>query len=330
MRANIPKNSPHPDDSRTTMELDGIYLRAMQEISAHLMDHLPAEESLWLTLSQTEALLMEAQLQNAPLHDVFGSGGTAAFCQSIVDEYRQTHPQTGSGDPTPIPASLDPSLHRKPSKNEPKGGVNYHRKRRGTAILITGMSLVFLLLACWYTGLLHFLTAGSAFYLDELHNFTSVSEPIADAPTVRFTIPLAQATDIGLILYSDGEGHTITLTEIQSSDYRLNTGTEEHIQLTDYRRWALRLQYPVDAGYLSVSYIEPGMTGEAMLTLPDGTVHTEKISLDRSGAAERGYEYVVLKILELPADIPVEGYDLTVTLSAPKRVIWTRTGVGDR
>ncbi len=329
MRANIPKNSP-PTRHSPSMELEGKYLRAMEEISAHLMDHLPAEETLWQTLSQTEALLIEAQMQNASLYDVFGNGGTAAFCQSIVDEYRQTHPYVEGKDPVPLPASRDPSLHHKAAKNEPRSGINYHRKRRGTVLLITAMSLAFLLLAAWYTGFLHFLTVGSAYYLDELHNFTSTAEPIAGAPMASFTVPLARATDIGLILYSDGDGHTITLTEIYATDYRLDTGTAENVRLTDYRRWFLRLKYPVDAGYLSVSYIEPGISGEATLTLPDGTVHTSKISLESSGSDRQGYEYVVLKVLDLPADIPVEGCDLAVTLNPPKRIVWTRTGVGER
>jgi DNA-binding ferritin-like protein (Dps family) len=103
MRANIPKQDPN----RSASELNGIYLQAMREISARLMDALPAGDELWQTLGQAEAMLLEAQMQGIPLQSLFGQGGVPSFCQSIVDEYRADH---GQAEDTMIPASQDPSV----------------------------------------------------------------------------------------------------------------------------------------------------------------------------------------------------------------------------
>jgi DNA-binding ferritin-like protein (Dps family) len=89
MRVNLPKREPNPSES----DLKGIYLQAMREISARLMDALPADDELWQTLGQVEAMLLEAQIQGMPLKSLFGQGGVASFCQSIVDEYRSEHPE---------------------------------------------------------------------------------------------------------------------------------------------------------------------------------------------------------------------------------------------
>ena len=83
MRANIPKE-PRPP----VVELEGIYLQAMKEASVRLMDVFPAGNDLWEMLGQIEAMLLEAQLREMPLTELFGEGGVAAFCQSIVDEYK--------------------------------------------------------------------------------------------------------------------------------------------------------------------------------------------------------------------------------------------------
>ena len=142
MKANIPdpqtegltssKNTP-------SMELEGVYLRAMQDISARLMEALPAEESLWQTLAQTESLLLEAQFSGASPQDVFGIGGVAGFCQSIVDEYNQRR----AGELRDIPAAHDPAVRKSRKTHTPRSDIMIRRKRRATIGLIAAFSLIF-------------------------------------------------------------------------------------------------------------------------------------------------------------------------------------------
>ncbi len=313
------------------MELQGIYLRAMQDISARLMEALPAEDALWQTLTQTESLLIEAQLAGASLHDVFGSGGVAAFCQSIVDEYNRER----AGQPRDIPAAADPALRHAKEKHEPRGGINYHRKRRATAALIVAFSLLFVLLATWYTGILNFLVKGSAYYLDELYNFNSTVVPSSPDP-ISFTLPLTETVDIDRILYVDAEGRSLTLTALSSKEWFQDIPTAEtgengegQIHQKSYL-WYIRIRYPVDAGYLSVQYTEPGKGGHATVSLPSGEILTLSLSTLNAGSDGRGYEYVELEVADIPASVVTDGAMLSVTLSSPQTVTWERIGTGFR
>ncbi len=337
MRANLPKQSPPTTETEAShppsLELGGVYLQAMQDISTCLMEKLPAEDSLWQTLAQAESLLIGAQVNQMSLHDVFGAGGVAAFCQSIVDEYNRDHP----GERHAVPAAADPSLRESYGQNEPRGGINYRRKRRATALLIAGFSLFFAILALWYTGLLAYLTKGSAYYLDELYHFTSTSTAVSAEP-LTFTVPLTPATGINRILYTDADAHTLTLTHVRYDKKLLAVEDSASSSLNDnqgqvYREtyvWCVRIRYPVDVGYTEVHYVEPGYNGTATLTLPNGEVITSPIVPHDSGADGRGYEYIEFEVATLPASTPTDGAILSVTLDPPNAVTWTRISVGPR
>ena len=336
MRANIPNPSLEETENKKntpSIELEGGYLRAMQEISAKLMNELPAEESLWQTLAKTETLLLEAQLSETPLQAVF-SGGTAGFCQAIVDEYNQRR----KGEARDTPAAHDPSLCKRQKAPSPRGGVPLYRKRRATAILVSVFALVFAVLAVWYTGLLNFWIKGSAYYLDELYHFEDTVTPVSDEP-LSFSVPLMPVADLDYVLYADENGNAVlTLTEIYYSE-RLREVESENGDLdidsehTAYEKtivYCVTIQYPVQAGYTRVTYIEPGTRGTATLRTPSGEVLTSEVSAARSGSAGEGYEYVSLEIADIPAFFNTEGVTVSVTIDPPRSVEWKRIGLGLR
>ena len=154
MRANLPKN-PRP----AATELEGIYLQAMKEVSVRLMDALPAGNDLWEMLGQVEAMLLEAQLREMPLSELFGDGGVSAFCQSIVDEYK------ADGEVV-TPASASRLVKPEKRLDGPRGGLNYRRHLVRSGILAVVLTLAFALIALWYTGILRYWTAGDSYYLE--------------------------------------------------------------------------------------------------------------------------------------------------------------------
>ncbi len=339
MRANFPKDPPEggknqsqrPQKNPVTMELSGVYLQAMQEISARLMDRLPAGDYLWQTLARCESLLIEAQITESTLRDVFGSGGAAAFCQSIVDEYVRTHQEEAEpqrGKKNLAPASHDRRVGRGKSTREPRGGINYYRKRNATIAMVSAFSAVFLLLALWYLGVLRYWTMGDDFYMEELYNFRSTVTDLSGetGSTVTLTLPLKNSHAIGYPLYIDENGKAITLTSLTSEEHFVAQGSVG----TFYTRWLIRITYPVDAGFNRITYIEPGRSGRAILTLPDGTVMESMISGHSSGSAGDGYEYVVLSILDLPRKTDLTGGTIQIELTPPVRVTWERTSIGWR
>ncbi len=333
MRANIPKKNTleeQPTNDRPAMELQGVYLRAMQDISARLMEALPADEALWHTLTKTEALLIEAQLAEIPLQKVFEHGGVAGFCQSIVDEYNQER----KGQARDVPAAHDPSLRRRHRIPEPKGGINYYRKRRATVALIAAFSLLLVVLAVWYTGLLNYWVKGSSYYLDELYHFSNTVSAASDEP-IQITLPLSSAAGLNHILYADAAGNTLTLTELSYAEHlqKISDSSTEAAEDAVYQKnliWRVHIRYPVDVGYMKVRYIEPSSSGTAVLTLPTGETMQAKVSAYNSGSAGRGYEYTMLEVLDIPASMDTEGAVLTITLDPPRAVEWRRVSMGWR
>ena len=335
MKANIPDLQTEdvtPSKSTPSMELEGVYLRAMQDISARLMEALPAEESLWQTLAQTESLLLEAQLSGASLQDVFGIGGVAGFCQSIVDEYNQRR----AGETRDIPAAHDPSIRKSRKTRTPRSDIMIRRKQRATVGLIAAFALIFAILAVWYSGLLGFWTKGSRYYLDELYHFSDTVTPVSEEP-LSFTVALTPSVGLDYVLYTDEEGRAVlTLTEIYYSECLHEAGedaTDLDTEHTAYRKnfvFCVTICYPVQVGYTRITYIEPGTDGTATLTTPDGETMTFSVSASRSGSAGEGYEYVSLEIADLPASFNTEGITVSVTLEPPRFVEWNRIGVGLR
>jgi DNA-binding ferritin-like protein (Dps family) len=319
MRANIPKE-PRPP----VTELEGIYLQAMKEASVRLMEALPAGRELWEMLGQIEAMLMEAQAREMPLNELFGDGGVAGLCQSIVDEYKV------DGE-VAIPAAADRTVEFDKRIFGPRGGVNYRRHRVTSVIIATVLTLAFTLLALWYTGILRYWTAGDSYYLEELHNFQSTVTD-TDSDPISLTLPLKRASGLGETLYGDADGYDIML---QSLDTYSHTGsyTDPDTGKTVYVKmssWILYMTYTVESDFKQITYVEPPSSGTVTVTLADGTVHVGRLSWVESGSAGSGREFARISVIELPADTDTEGATLTVVLDPPKRVEWKRVSTGYR
>lgn len=320
MRANLPKNPPR----QPLVELEGIYLQAMKEVSVHLMDALPAGDELWGMLGQIETMLLEAQLHEMPLSELFGNGGVAAFCQSIVDEYR------ADGEMI-LPAAQDKSVKADVKPQKPRGGVSGRRHRRMTVLMATALILLLSVLALWYTGVLNYWTGGDSYYLEELHNFQNkITELPADPITL--TLPLERTSGRADMLYADGEGFDITFTAVDTHEH-MGSFTDPETGKTTYQKmlsWYLRFTYAVESDFNRVAYVEPAASGTVTVTFPDGETYTGKLSWVSSGATENGREYASLAVIDLPADMDVKGATLTVTLDPPHLVEWERVSTGRR
>lgn len=321
MRANIPRKPDRPNSH----ELSGPYLRAMQEISIRLMDVMPATDELWQILGQTESLLLEAQLREMPLQEVLGKGGTAAFCQSILDEYMERNEVTAP------PAAFDPAVKAAKPRTEPRGGINLHRKKIFTAVCVTVLCLVISSFLCWYLGFWNYWTGGSSYYLKELYNFTETTRSVTAAP-VRLTFPLRRTGTVDQILYTDPDLHTVSLTHIGYETHTVKQlDTENHkVVEKKYQNWYVELVYTVHADFKTVSYVEPGGSATAKVVMPDGTEHICSLEWIQSGAYGEGYEYARLKIIELPAEVSVEGATVELDLGVLRLVEWNRIGTGMR
>jgi len=322
MRANIPREpTPH---TAPPAELEGIYLHTMQEISVRLMETLPAGDDLWRTLGQVEALLLEAQFQGRVLNEIFGKGGVAAFCQSILDEYAR------EGKTGELPAAQDKTVGRPPKNREPRGGINYRRKKRFTVAFITLTFMLLCALAFWYVGLWNYWTGGSSYYLQELHNFEETVTPLSGS-SLTVELPLTQRIDVDRLLYTDG-AYTLTVGEVGCTQY-MKAVKDESTGKTVYQKtqsWYLSIVYTVDSDFRHVSYVEPSATGTATVTFADGSQKTTPLSWLSSGAQDAGYEYVHLVVIELPADVDTTGATVSVDLGVPNLVQLKRVSTGRR
>lgn len=323
MRVNLPKRESTPGDS----DLKGIYLQAMQEISARLMDALPAGDGLWQILGQTEAMLLEAQMQGMPLKSLFGQGGVPSFCQSIVDEYRAEHPEEQDDL---IPASKDPSVRERAKPKEPRGGENYRKKKRMTVALSVVAALLVSALVLWYVGLIRYWTGGSSYYVEELHNFRE-SVTAATREPIRFEIPLQKAYGLNQVLYDDGT-YRLTLHDVDYNEY-VKAYRDESTGKTEYRKtrgWYFTVIYTVRSSFTEVSYVEPNAKGTAKVTLPDGTGLSEDLSWLNSGAYGEGTEFMRFVIMETAESTDLTGATVLVDLGIPNLVMLERIGTGFR
>lgn len=323
MRVNLPKRGPTPSES----DLKGVYLQAMQEISGRLMDTLPAGDELWHILGQTEAMLLEAQLREMPLKTLFGQGGVASFCQSIMDEYRADHAQTGN---TILPASRDPSVRESRKPKEPRGGKGYQRKKRLTVSLSVLAVLLVVCLAFWYVGLFRYWTAGSSYYVEELHNFKE-TVTAADEEPIRFQIDLKKAYGLNQALYDDGT-YRMVLHDVDYNEY-VKAYRDEATGKTEYRKtrgWYFTVIYTVRSGFNTVSYVEPNAKGTAKVILPDGTTFSGDLSWLNSGAHGEGTEFMRFIVFESPENTDLTGAKVEVDLGIPNLVKLERISTGFR
>jgi DNA-binding ferritin-like protein (Dps family) len=323
MRANIPKQDPN----RSASELNGIYLQAMREISARLMDALPAGDELWQTLGQAEAMLLEAQMQGMPLQSLFGQGGVPSFCQSIVDEYRADH---GQAEDTMIPASQDPSVKMSRKSKEPRGGESYQRKKRLTVALTVAALLLVACLVLWYVGLFRYWTGGSSYYVEELHNFKETVTVATEEP-ILFQIPLQKVHGMNQVLYDDGT-YRMTLHDVDYNEY-VKAYRDEETGKTEYRKtrgWYFTVIYTVHANFHNVSYVEPNAKGTANVILPDGTTISGELSWLNSGAYGEGTEFMRFVIFEADGNMDFTGAKVVVDLGKPNLVKLERISTGFR
>ncbi len=314
-------------------ELQGVYLRAMQEISKSLMENLPAGEELWRTLTQAELLLLEAQQKGVSTRQVFGSGGIAGFCQAIIDEFRTDIAGKEAGVMF-TPASKDKSVSGKAPKRDPRGGVRYPQLRIGTRML--AVLLVFACLggALWYIGIWNYLFGGTSYYLVELRNFADTITPLKTEP-VQLTLNLKQNASLDYMLYADASERTVQLTSLDCerlTQYNvLETGDHgaQKWEKNTCNSWYIRLQYRVDSSFTAVAYVEPELYGaSATVTFSDGTALVSKLSIVRSGAATDGYEYMEIRVADIPEDASVEGAVITLYIPDFRLVEWTRLRTG--
>ena len=325
MRANL---SPGMQRS-PSLELDGVYLQVMRDISSRLMDSLPAGDRLWETLAQTEALLLEAQMTGTPPDALFPKGGVAAFCQSIMDEYHAEAEANGRPDSPAVPASRDKSRTAE-RKQSPRGGVSAGRYRRTTRLMTAAVLLVLTAILIFTSGFFGYLTKGSAYYHEELHNFENVQTEFREDPLV-FDLTPTEKTGLSTVLYADGEGYTISLSSVGYRERQTAEVDGEGRPVgKKLKCWYVILHYTVDADFLRVRTVTPTPTGTATVTLTDGTVYRSSLTSDSSGPLENGLEYVRITVAEIPADADLNGATITVTMDPPVYRLWKRVGIGKR
>jgi hypothetical protein len=327
MRANVPRQQ----NTRASFELEGRYLQAMQTVSVSLMEVLPDGERLWEILGKTEALLMEAQLTATPIEELFPNGGVAGFCQSVIDEYKaETGTDTQQGRAA-VPASRNKKNGKVQAPKTPRGGAGALRYRRVTRFLTVLAALVLAAVLVWQSGFYRFLTQGSAFYHEELHNFeNTVTEPRGEALT--FAVTPQNVTDMEQVIYADAEGYVIKLASMGTRDRTsIVTGEDGKQAVQTVVDWYVTLRYTVDAGFSRIYAVTPEARGTARLTLADGTVSEFPLTADSSGPAAKGWEYLQITVIEgLPKTASLTGAVLTITMEPPMYRIWERVGMGKR
>ncbi len=298
---------PHDD-----LALTGEYLKAMETVSAHLMHRLPDNEELWRILGQTEALLLEAQMSGTPLTTLFGQGGVAGFCQSIIDE--KLGPEAASCPP--------PKARKKAKASKPRKTTN-SRARKKKNMITAAVILLWLLLVAFlvgqYTGLIPYLWNPHSFYLEELHNF-SVTVETLEGSQASVSVPLVSKAVDPQVLY-ESDGYRVTLTYV---------GFDEDKYTVDQpkRRWYVELAYTQTSSFSEIAYVSPAESGSATVTLPDGEIISQSLYWQGSGYYENGTAYVRLYFADFPSDRNTAGAVAEISFDPMTYVRWHRTGVG--
>lgn len=295
------------------LELTGEYLSAMETVSSLLMNRLPGGDELWRILGQTEALLLEAQMTGTPLSTLFGKGGVAGFCQSIIDE------KSGSDKENTAPAITD-----KASKKKPRSTTNRQTKKRKnliTAAVVVAWLIIVTLLVGQYTGFLPYLRDPYGFYRSELHNFDVEVTELADS-RVTVTLPITAHTPDRQVLYqSDDFQVTLTYVGFDEDSYTEND---------PLRRFWVELTYTQISDFSEIAYVSPAETGTVTVTLADGQVLTQELHW-KSDGYYGDTAFVRLYFLEVPKNtvVTADG-QAEITFDPMSLVRWTRTGIGIR
>ncbi len=324
-----------PRNDRMSMsELEGPYLRAMQEIAQTLMENLPACDELWRILAESEARLLAAQCDGMSVKDVFAPRGMAAYCQLIIDDFHAQRATDGDQPPF-IPAAIDRSVKRQSPKRDPRGGVRYNRLKWGTRAFAALLIVACLYVGVTYTGLWHYFTGGSSYYQDELYNFQISTTPLPGTQ-VHFQMKMDPGQKNDGLLYADARGFRVTLRAVGYDQNLKQSMTPSGASTADASRrfgypWYVELLYTLDSTFTDVAYVEPNVNGAtAIITYPDGSTVTNELSIFESGAAGEGYEYIRLYIGLFATDEPFEEMTVTVNLPGFQLVENHRIGTGKR
>lgn len=329
---------------RSDMELEGIYLYTMQQISRTLMESLPADEKLWRTLKDAEARLLEAQRERMSPTEVFGSGGPAAFCQSVIDSFKQELLDTRE-EFAYVPASKDKSISGKAQKQDPRKSLNYRKMRNATGALTVLLIMACLCAVLWYTGLFNYWFGGSDYYVRELYNFENRKTQL-DLTPQRITMSFDEAREVDKVLYADEEGFTVQISGVnydgslrqyetdrpETSELSTSDGTSDgKPQMIECYPWYVRILYTADISFTHIAYVEPCLGGAtATVTFPDGHVETNVMYVMDSGSIENGYEYLYLYIGHMRKGVDLSGATITVEIPGFQLVEYDRITTGKR
>ncbi len=296
------------------LELAGEYLDAMETVSAHLMSRLPENDALWRILGETETLLMEAQITGTPVSKLFGKGGVAGFCQSIIDEKSGALPKE----------DLSAATSRKsPSSSKQRHTANSHIRRKkniATGCIIGVGVLLIAFFIGQYTGFVSYLFHPHTSYLKELHNFEAQVTPLENSD-VQIILPLSAGRLSGEAIYEQGD-HRVTLTQIGVDEIR----TDEQV----IRKWWIELTYTQSSGFSKVTYVAPTGTGTATVVFPDQEEISRDLAWQGEGRYDDGTAYIRLCFWEAPKDKDTQDGTVTIHFDDMKQVCWQRTGVGPR
>lgn len=296
------------------LELTGEYLTAMEAVSANLMGRLPDSDELWQILGQTEALLLQAQMMHTPTKELFGKGGIAGFCQSIIDE------QMHGKKETPPPASHTVS-HEKKQRKTTNERIRKKKNLVTLVILLVWLLIIAILLA-WYTGMIAYLLHPHDAYLSELYNFSSETTVLQDTEA-HLTLSLSASGVQRQELYRSGEDF-VSLTYFS---YDEDTLSAENGGL---KRYWIELSYPRHTSFSEVTYIAPSETGSSTVTLSNGEVLTQSIRWKDDTCNDQGIASVKLYVFDLPKDTDTENLTIDISLDPMVQVRWTRNTVGPR
>ena len=296
------------------LALTGEYLKAMETASAHLMCRLPDNEELWRILGQTEALLLEAQMSGTPLTTLFGKGGVAGFCQSIIDE--KAGPEAMTSPP--------PQARKKSRASKPRKTTNSRIRKKKNVITASVILLWLLLVAILvgqYTGFLSYLWNPHSFYLEELHNF-AVTVKTLEGSEASVSVPLVSQSVDPRVLY-EADGYRVILTYVGFDEDKYSVDQPK-------RRWYAELAYTQVSSFSEITYVSPAESGSATVTLPDGESVSQSLYWQGSGYYENGTAYVRLYFADFPADEDTAGAVADISFAPMTYVRWQRTGVGSQ
>lgn len=290
------------------LELTGAYLEAMENVSAHLMSRLPESDELWQILGETETLLLEAQITGTPLSKLFGKGGVAGFCQSIIDEKGGT--------------LSEKDMAKSAAKKQRQTGNAHIRRKKNivTGCIIGVWVLLITFLVGQYTGFVRYLFHPQTFYLEELHNFEAQVTPL-EGTDRQLTLTISHGSLGGEIIYAEGD-HRVTLTQMGVDEITVDKKV--------ICRWWVELVYTQDTGFSKVTYVAPENSGTAVVSISSDEEMTHPLTWQGEGRYDDGRAYVRLCFLEVPKGTDLRDGKVQLHLDDMKLVSWHRIGVGKR